>query len=307
MRKPELSGDKVVTLKLYGGLTSENILALKQKNYERLVLNDGEFGALTCASHIKHLHVTGAEFINLDAFYTLNDLESLFLSEGATFPKRSKLDFSHFKKLKKCTVTWSPNFTSSLFECPDLEVLTIHKYKSDDLVAIGERAKKLKYLELCHGSVKTLDGIELLQQLTDFRVSYLSKLEDVVALAQVPNLKHLELNSSKHVKDLYFLNALTHLQELVLGECFTLSDLDFLQYLTELELFICGANIINQNFEMLAALKKLREANFILLRNYQWTKQQWQQAFSGAEAEFNVNIFLEGSVQQTIEIKRVTL
>lgn len=104
MRKPELNGDKVVNLKLYGGLTPENILALKQKNYERLVLNDGEFGDLACASHIKHLHVTGAEFLDLDAFYTLRDLESLFLAEGATFPKRSKLDFSHFKKLKKCTV-----------------------------------------------------------------------------------------------------------------------------------------------------------------------------------------------------------
>ena len=204
----------------------------KHKDYGVLISRnwyfENDLAFLKGCLHIKKLIIT-CSIESIDDLYSLVNLkyldaEDLILENCSTLVNLHWLSCSYSKKMSNLPGT--------------LKTLKIRKVKLSPEVFFGEFIPKhLENLEVIQGNLKSLTGIQKLENLKFLSLNYLSSLADVEDLSKVIALQKLEIESCKKACDLQVFSKLTEIQHLKLGKCGVISDVEFVSKLAHLLIF----------------------------------------------------------------------
>jgi len=233
--------------------------------YHGYELDDLEF--LPKCRTVTGIHLQGG-VSNFDGLYRLQNLESL----SVVFPHHLML--SEFPKLTDLATDWNPSIDESLFKVKSLSRLWIRKYKpvNEDL----ERIKALKGLEeltIIESSIRSLEGIQALSQLKTLGLAYCRKLVTIESLLELKgNLRELEIDHCKGIKDLSVIGALTQLRKAILADNGEIPSLEFVRGMPRLEfLSFVGTKVRDGDMTPCFSLKY---AGFLKRRGYSHTPEE---------------------------------
>ncbi len=165
------------------------------------------------ATDIKYIQINDYSW-DFD-YSAINDLSKLEHLSIYTTDKK-EVNFSNWLLLKSVVLFWRPK-ANSLFESVNLEKLFLGKYSDPDLSKF-EHLRNLKYLRINTGSVKTLKGIDKLQNLETLFLIQTSKLEELDGIEKLPKLKHLRFDNCRNVKNIEIVATMKNITTLdVLG------------------------------------------------------------------------------------------
>jgi hypothetical protein len=137
--------------------------------------------------------------LDYSAIYSLSKLESLSIYTS----DRQEINYLNFPILHSTALFWRPK-AKSLYQCTSLESLFLGKYSEPDLTNL-EFLTKLTYLRINTGSVKRLNGIEKLQDLSTILLMQATRLEDLTGIEQLPNLRYLMIDNCRNIKNIQLL------------------------------------------------------------------------------------------------------
>lgn len=152
------------------------------------------------AKDIKYIQINDYSWdFDYNAINYLSTLEHLSVYTS----DKKEINFSLYPVLKSAAIFWRPR-ANSLFNCFNLEKLFIGKYNEPDLSKF-KLLKNLKHLRVNTGSIKTLKGIEELQNLQTLLLMQATKLEELDGIEKLSNLQHLRIDNCKNVKNISIL------------------------------------------------------------------------------------------------------
>lgn len=180
---------------------------------------------------VEHVVLLDATGLDLTALPVLSGLSYLQL-DGFS----GDIDFGVFPRLRHLRVQWTPNMRFSTQ--PALERLALWGFKPKCRNLTGLPAfKNLHILEVVQSPIVSLSGIQRFSQLERIELAYLSKLEDISAIAELPRLSAFQCGNCKRIRDYNQIGAAHGLTSLRLNNCGKLPTLEFLDSLTRLEEF----------------------------------------------------------------------
>lgn len=181
-------------------------------------------------SSIKSINILSDSVKNIDALYSLLNLESITSTS-------KNIDFSRFPKLRGIGVELTAYSYKTLSTISSLESIRItNKFKEND-ISIFSRNKKLKFLMLRGSKITSLKGLENFEELECLELyhnNYITSLEGITEkhnktlkeisiytapklfyvneyLSKLPKIEHLQLVCKK-VDSFKFLDNLTNLK-----------------------------------------------------------------------------------------------
>lgn len=178
---------------------------------------------------LRRLTVRNRKGDAMDWIEALEDLEELLVLD----PVRT-LDLSRFHRVRTLDVAWCSRLVLPPVEAP-LEHLGLLSWtpKPSDLRTL--RAwKTVRHLSIGLGSLASLAGIEMLENLESAYFVRLRNLVDVQALANCRKLRKLHINDCRRAVQVDVLRQLVELEELVLVGRFGIPSLRFLDDLPRL-------------------------------------------------------------------------
>ncbi len=212
-----------------------NFASFKDKFFiEKLIIND-DF-------KIRKIH-------NVETLYTLKKLKHL------QFKHSLNIDLSHFIQLESLYIKDDKKI-ENIHLLINLKDLLISSTKKEDCSQLKE-LKNLRTLRLS-GSIKSLRGIENLTKLTDFKVSYSSKLEDINLLSLLPNLEKLHIEKCKLLTDFSFLNGNNSIKELFIDNLNSINFVPTMLNLDKINFWFCK----DGNMKPLLNNKNVKQINF---------------------------------------------
>lgn len=181
---------------------------------------------------------------------------------------RTLPDFSAFGALESLFINWKEQ-ARSLLRCTSLERLNVTRFPFVDLRELSS-LRRLRTLRMASGTLRRLDGISELKQLTTLDLSYCPKLESLEGIEQCERLECLELTTCKAIVDLEPLHALKNLRSLLIWNCGRINSIQPLAECTELEsVQLIGDTVIEDgDLSVLLTLPKLRIVAFARKRHY---------------------------------------
>ncbi len=185
-----------------GKLMPEAVKLINKKRADGINFNfikkfPAHINEIGLASNIKYIQINDYSW-DFD-YSAINNLVKLEHLSVYTTDKK-EINFSNFPFLKSAALFWRAA-AHSLFKCINLERLFIGKYNQQDLSKF-EFLNNLKYLRINTGSVKTLKGIEKLQNLETLLIMQATKLEDLTGIENLPNLRHLRIDNCKNINNM---------------------------------------------------------------------------------------------------------
>src|SRR4051794_29198478 len=230
-------------------------------------VSDGDAEFLRDLPHLRVLVLSAGEVRDLRAVESLRDLESLTLNT----PRRPKLalDFSAFPRLASFGGYWNDGFPS-LFDCRRLARLFVFGPPDVDLTRFGALTT-LERLELGQGRrLRSLAGIEQLQNLTFLGLYHQSAFADLSGLEAVPHLRELALETCRKVSSLDSIGGLRELHTLKIADCGRVASLHPLRSLHALERLFAweSTNVDDGDLSVLMELPALREVALAERRHY---------------------------------------
>ena len=169
---------------------------------------------LKLAQNTKYIQINGYGS-NRDFDYSaINDLSKIEHLSIYTTDKK-EIDYLNFPIIKSTALFWRSK-AKSLFQYINLESLFIGKYNTTDLLKF-EFLEKLKYLRINTGSIKTLDGIEKLQNLDTLLLVETSRLENINGIEKLSNLRYLKIDNCRNVKNIELVKKLKNVKTLEIG------------------------------------------------------------------------------------------
>lgn len=149
-----------------------------------------------------------------------------------------------------------------IFDCPNLEELTLHDPGKEQVQAIRS-LKKLKRLRVTFFRATDLDFIADLPNLEELVLEYVSGFSDLSPLAKLKKLRSLHLENLRRVTDFDGLTGLRSLRYLHIDGTLDwnqpITCFDFLQGLTGLEVFSLGFISCKAGYPALLPLLKLKK------------------------------------------------
>jgi hypothetical protein len=205
----------------------------RQNNYNIIILNDGKLIKEACevinsgiadginflftknfpadindirlAPGLKHIQINDYSRDNkldYDAIKYLTRLESITINTT----DKKEINYLNFPLLRTATLTWRPK-AKSIFQCVNLEVLSIGSYKEPDLSNL-ESLRNLLFLRVNLGSIKSVKGIESLQNLKTLWLTQTTKLEDLSGIEKLSNLQFLRIDNCRNIKNIRLVTPL---------------------------------------------------------------------------------------------------
>jgi hypothetical protein len=213
-------------------------------------------------------------YFNISPIHDLEKLEDIAIS----FNFKGRINFTSFKHLKRVFINWENAGVESLFECPQMEQVSIMKYGGLSLQDF-ERLPNLKALFLYEPKSISLEGIGRLQGLERLEISNAKKLKDLGDLENLLSLKKLFLHGAKHLEDLHSVMYLKNLRILNLDSLGKIPSIKFLETLKNLEEFYMAetTDVQDGDLSVLARLRtnhKLDKIIFVNRRHYSHTREQ---------------------------------
>lgn len=207
---------------------------LKQNGYKVIHLIDGKL----IKDAVKMINEERADGINFNFVYnfvhnideiksapstryiTINDYDPNFKFDYSAINTLAKLEhlsvytsdkkeinYLNFPDLNSTALFWRPK-AKSLYQCTSLESLFLGKYTESDLTKL-EFLKNLNYLRINTGSIKRLNGIEKLQNLTTILLMQATRLEDLTGIEQLSNLRYLTIDNCRNIKNIQLLTEVS--------------------------------------------------------------------------------------------------
>lgn len=222
------------------GYTALRIRCLNQNDGQRYTLDFADFAA---REFIRKLIIGDsfllAEILNVDALYTLRNLEFLSIDQPV------KLDLLQFRNLTTLYVT-GDNKVENIGALTNLRHLLITSTTYTDLTHLAN-LRNLETLRICGGRIKSLQGIEAFRHLESLKILYCRKLTDMASLSGLPHIKMLHIEKCAQVTDLSFLQGNQTIRHLFVDK---VSNLCFISSMPNLE-EISFWNCIDGNLEPL--------------------------------------------------------
>jgi Leucine-rich repeat (LRR) protein len=156
------------------------------------------------APDIKYIQLNDYSWnFDYSAINLLTKMESLSIYTT----DKKEINYFNFPALKSTAIYWRPK-ANSLFQCGNLEHLFIGKYNGLDLSKF-EALKKLKWLRINTGSIRSLKGIEKLSQIDTLLLCQATKLEDISGIESLPKLQFVRIDNCRNIKNIHILKQLT--------------------------------------------------------------------------------------------------
>lgn len=251
-----LDGSKT-RLVIDGGWSSAADAAVARGGFDRLELQRGEYPDLQCLA--QHKNAINDLWINAlcastSGLESLDQLRKLQLG----YPADKKVSFSSFPHLTDIVLEhWKPYYAGTLFECKNLESLSIDGFTDADCGRIGKLVN-LKRLALYKGMVRSLDGLAACRNLLAVIASHTKKLDDISELSQLPALRIIEfrenLTSLRDIEPVFRISGLRVLD--LKGCAATLETVDWLASFVDLTVLMLP-KVKNIRWESLFASKQL--------------------------------------------------
>ena len=201
---------------------------------------------------------------NLDNFNFLKSLpatlEKLIL--GATKSKKPKLDgLLHFAHLKELYIDSQSNGIELVGDLSALEKIVLRSVSPDDISFI-RKLSKLWSLDIKLGGIKDLSAIADLHNLKYLELWQIRELSDISVIESLSGLQYLFIQSLRNVKIFPNLEKLYNLRRIYLETMKGLTTLDGLFLAPNLREFIhvCAQNMTVENYERLKEIKSLEKA-----------------------------------------------
>ena len=127
------------------------------------------------------------------------------------------IDFNKFPNLKEAHFARAPK-DASLFDCKNLEKLTLKYFKGTDLRVL-HNLKKLRYLEFGFSSIKSILGVEVFRDLEILDFYNLRNVNDISPLEGTTKISRLLFENCGKVNDIATLKYLVNLAYLKIDNC----------------------------------------------------------------------------------------
>lgn len=197
-----------------GKLTLEAVKLINDRRADGINFNfiknfPSDINEIKLAQGIKYIQINDYSWsFDYSAINYLSKLEHL----SVYTTDKKEIDFLNYPALKSTAIFWRPK-AKSLFKCVNLERLFIGKYNETNLSKF-ENLVNLKYLRINTGSVKTLKGIEKLQNLETLWLIQATKLEDLNGIERLPKLNHLRIDNCRNINNMNIIPSLKGLTTL---------------------------------------------------------------------------------------------
>lgn len=215
--------------------------------------------------NLLYLEVVNQKRFNTRLLDGLSNLRGLRLdSPGAG------IDFSCFPELEVFVGDWHADNTN-LHRCQELRRLHVWQFKpkSQDLGVLA-RTTRLESLMLTQTDIRSLAGVETLEDLRYFEIAYAAKLESLDAFSTGNmELRELAIAHAKKIKSYEPIVALRRLRRLRLSSCAPMPDLKWTQGMEYLDNFsFVETNVEDGDLSPLLQLPRLRYAGTMDKKHY---------------------------------------
>ena len=192
-----------------------------------------------------------------------------------TIPNKERFTFSaNFEienkdEVKILTINKKQKYWEQIFDCPNLEELTLHDPNKSQVQAIS-KLTKLKRLRITFFRATDIDFISDLCKLEELIFEYVSGFSDLTPLANLKKLKSLHFENLRKVSNFNGLRGLNNLRYIHIDGTLDwnqpIENFNFLTGLPSLEVFSLGWIANKTEFPALLPiihLKKLKKINII--------------------------------------------
>jgi hypothetical protein len=194
-----------------------------------------------------------------------------------TIPNRERFafiaDFEIENKVEVRILTISKTqdkiFWEQIFECPNLEELTLHDPSTEQVQAI-RKLKKIQRLRVTFFRAKDIEFIGDLENLEELILEYVSGFSDLAPLRKLKKLKSIHCENLRRVSDFSGLTGIKSLRYIYINGTFDWSqpveNFDFLSEIPNLEILALGfgVKVVHSTYPMFKSIinnkkiKKLR-------------------------------------------------
>lgn len=221
--------------------------------------------------NLKSLDILDLSIESIESIHYLKNLKSINIS---TYCK-TKIDFNNFPLLEDCFIEWRKG-CNSLFDCKNLKILGINKYKEIDSNLFSNLIN-LEKLTLLNSTVINLDGVFELKNLNYLSIGVLNRLESLKGIEKLQTLERLEIQKCKNIHSVIQIFQLKKLKIFFLIDSGNIESIKGIENLTELDKFMFyeSTNIEDGNLKPLFELKKLTDISFQNRRHYTHTREEF--------------------------------
>jgi hypothetical protein len=190
--------------------------------------------------------------IDISAINALTGLRRIIL----TWAYNQVLQFSNFKHLEECSLTWSNN-VKSVLSCETLKYLRISKFKFKDFCVLS-KLRNLEWLEIVQSSLASLRGIENLQSLNNLELNYINNLENLQGIEEMRgSLCYLMINKCNKIKDYSSICSLVKLKKLVIIDSANIDSLACLNNLHDLKHLHLNVDVLDGDMTPCLGIEKV--------------------------------------------------
>ncbi|MFT3685565.1 MAG: hypothetical protein QM783_11655 [Phycisphaerales bacterium] len=212
---------------------------------------NGKLGQIVGAPGLKYLTVTDVEYVReIEAVEQMHQLVGLSLGS-----RDVHLNLSGLKKLEGLIVGWTPKLVLPPTTAP-LKGLILWHYRPRtlDLTELPHY-RKLVCLNLNHGRLTSLKGIERFKQLRESEVCYVKGLRSIAAFARTP-VRAIRIGECSGIKDFETLAGCRNLWKVQISNGPEMKSLRFLKRFKKLTSFrFVMTNVVDGNMRPLLELK----------------------------------------------------
>ncbi|SKC88838.1 leucine-rich repeat domain-containing protein [Ohtaekwangia koreensis] len=165
-------------------------------------------------------------------------------------------------KVKILTISKHDKYWNQVFECPNIEEITLHDPSKEQIEEI-QKLKQLKRLRLTFFRAKDVEFIANLRNLEEVIFEYVSGFSDLSPFQRLPKIKSLHFENLRRVSNFDGLRGLKSLRYLYIDGTLDwkqpIENFNFLEELPNLEILAFGFVINKTDFPAFLPILKLKK------------------------------------------------
>jgi hypothetical protein len=237
-----------------------------------------DLGFLKDFPSLLYLEVLGPTPVNVRQLDVLTNLRGLRLESPGC-----GLDFACFKELEVFIGDWHVE-NCNVDKSQELRQLHIWHFKprSRDLCEFAG-VTRLEKLAITQTSIRSLYGLEMLEDVRTLDIAYAPKLETVSELATPDcGIRELSFENAKKIESYAPIASIPKLRRLMLTACASMKNLKWTAGMNRLDFFsFVDTNVVGGDLSPLLDLPKLRYAGTLDKKHYNYTSAALNQILDG--------------------------
>jgi hypothetical protein len=238
-------------------LISEYMQTKKLKN---IIVNSNYFPVkdltfLKCLGFVQSISIADNHY-NIQPVNDLHELREIRIGDF-----KGSIDFNNFPHLMVLGTSWSTKL-KNLENSTSLSWLWLENYRDESLDRF-KNLKKLSYLHLYKTSIKTLNGMEGINALTELHIDTAGQLESLDGINQNNlNLRVMDIFRAPKLTDYNALKYLLNLENLRFTKTGDMQDIYVLRSFSNLKRVILGIKVLNGDMILSNDIDEYKFLNF---------------------------------------------